>query len=83
MPPRASPVLVQALMVALAVAVPTGVVLSIALCTGRPSCLLGNESDPQPDACFDDDGDDGGEDDGDAMPPTQTHAHHNTLLKGV
>lgn len=70
--------LVQALMVALAVAVPTGVVLSIALCTGRPSCLLGNGTEP--DACYDDEDDD---EEDDATPDTNTHTHHNTLLKSV
>lgn len=79
-PPRASPVLVQALMVALALAVPTGVVLSIVLCTGRPSCLLGNG--PEPDPCNDEDEDDENDDD-DAIPQTFTHPHHNTLLKSV
>ena len=77
-PPRASPVLVQALMVALALAVPTGVVLSIVLCTGRPSCLLGNG--PEPDPCNDDEDD---ENEDDAIPQTFTHPHHNTLLKSV
>lgn len=82
--PRAAPVLVQVLMVALAVAVPTGVVLSIVLCTGRPSCLLSDG--PEPDACEDFDED---EDEGNSVPQSQmypnshTHTQHNTLLKSV